>query len=578
MDHQGVMSASILGSGRLARGSVRTRFSQKRSNRLDAALENLYQTRLTGMRLDSPEFRKLVNLIYDCFRIRRNHKPLYVDVGDILDRISAAQHQVIFGRRGSGKSCLLIHYLNTSRPDDVLPIYILADEYKRLTYPDILIRLLVEILEALPVRARWLKWILRQEIPTRKYATELRRLLDMAEESDVVEDRKQTSTRDARVKVGQDGVGEASVSSAADSTHGRTSRFKERKVDVLERHLSDYKKAVSEAIRGSSKSRAYVLVDDFYLISRQWHPDVLDYLHRLLRDTELYLKVATIRHRTQLLRNHPQTIGVELSQDIEEITLDRTLEDLQATETYLGQMLASISKKAGIDNLMDVNFNPEALQALTLTSGGVPRDFLNIFVNAVEASVGEGKTKWLTPKYIYKGAGRLAYQTKLKNLREDANGDAEGLDRLLADLLTFCLREKKKTAFLISQEEAQTHPREHDLIQQLMDFKLIHVVELDTSAASGRPGRYEAYTLDFSLFMEPRRRNIEIVEFWKIDENRRRTGIREAPVYPLPRAGQVFDDGDRKAVPEDVLHDDEETSQPEEAPPMPPSQGSLFDR
>ena len=110
-----------------------------------------------------------------------------------------------------------------------------------------------------------------------------------------------------------------------------------------------------------------------------------------------------------------------------------------------------------------------------------------------------------------------------------------------------------------------------------MDFKLIHVVEVDTSAASGRPGCYEAYTLDFSLFMEPRRRNIEIVEFWKIDDNRRRTGIREAPVYPLPRVGQVFDDNDRKAVPEDVLHDDEETSQPEEGPPIPPSQISLFD-
>ena len=265
------------------------------------------------MNLDSPEFGKLVNLIKDSFRIRQNHKPLYVDVGDNLARISAAQHQVIFGRRGSGKSCLLVHYLNTSRPDDVLPIYILADEYKRLTYPDILIRLLIEILEALPVRARWLKRVLRREVPTLKYATELRRLLDMAEELDVVEDRKQTSTRDARAKVGQENVAEASVGSAADSAYGRTSRFKERKIDTLERHLSDYKKAVSESIRGSRKICAYVLVDDFYLMPREWHPDVLDYIHRLLRDTPLYLKVATIRHRTQLLRNHPQTIGVELS-------------------------------------------------------------------------------------------------------------------------------------------------------------------------------------------------------------------------------------------------------------------------
>ena len=106
-----------------------------------------------------------------------------------------------------------------------------------------------------------------------------------------------------------------------------------------------------------------------------------------------------------------------------------------------------------------------------------------------------------------------------------------------------------------------------------MDFKLIHVVELDTSAASGRPGRYEAYTLDFSLFMEPRRRNIEIVEFWKIDENRRRTGIREAPIYPLARAGEVFDDARREANTEDVLKDDDERGEPT----MAPGQGSLFD-
>ena len=45
------------------------------------------------------------------------------------------------------------------------------------------------------------------------------------------------------------------------------------------------------------------------------------------------------------------------------------------------------------------------------------------------------------------------------------------------------------------------HEVEHEVIQQLMDFKLIHVIEPDTSAASGRPGRYEAYTLDFALFM-----------------------------------------------------------------------------
>jgi len=529
------------------------------------------------MNLDSSEFKELINTIKDSFRARRNLNPLYVDVGDNLARIGAAQHQIVFGRRGSGKSSLLVHYLNAAIPNDVLGIYILADEYKRLTYPDILIRLLIEILESLPVSWRWLKRLLRLKIPTQICARELRLLLDMAEDSDVIDNQKKTTKHEARAKVTSKSIGEASLGSVSGGSHERTSSFKEKKLDTLERHLRDYKNAISENISKSKKKSAYVFVDDFYLMPLERHPDLLDYLHRLLRDTELYMKVATVRHRTKLIRNHPQTIGVELSQDVEEITLDLTLEDIEATEEYLGKMLDLIAREVGIEDILTDNFNQEALQALTLTSGGVPRDFLNIFINAIDASLAEKKTKWLTPKYIYKGAGRLAYKTKLNFLREDASGDSEGLERLLYDLLSFCLREKKKTSFLISQDEAQTSPRDHDLIQQLMDFKLIHVVEPDTSAASGRPGRYEAYTLDFSLFMEPRRRNIEIVEFWKIDDNRRRTGIREAPVYPLARAGQVFDDVGQDANLDSILEETGRFPQLQTEEPMPAKQGSLFD-
>ena len=90
-----------------------------------------------------------------------------------------------------------------------------------------------------------------------------------------------------------------------------------------------------------------MLIDDFYLVSRQSQPDVIDYLHRLLRDTDVYLKVATIRHRTTL----QQTIGVELAQDVEEINLDRTLEDLEQTQAFLSRMLSSMGEKAGIPDI-----------------------------------------------------------------------------------------------------------------------------------------------------------------------------------------------------------------------------------
>jgi hypothetical protein len=202
-------------------------------------------------------------------------------------------------------------------------------------------------------------------------------------------------------------------------------------------------------------------------------------------------------------------------------------------------MLDSMAAKVGLNDFCETHFSDDGLLALTLASGGVPRDFLNIFVEAVSAARDTG-AKRLTPKPIYKGAGRVSYRTKLVNLRSDVGTEATGLEMLFTDLTTYCLKEKRKTAFLVAQEDAAKYKDEHELIQQLMDFKLVHVIEPDTSAASGRPGRYEAYTLDFALFMEPRLRNIEHAEFWKIDDQRRRRGLREAPVYSLERARGVL--------------------------------------
>jgi hypothetical protein len=532
--------------------------------------------------LNSPAVKKLVDLIKDSFRVRRNIRPIYVDVSGNLARLGAPQHQIIFGRRGSGKSCLLVEYLKTVPKREIAPIYILADEFKRLAYPDILIRLLVEILEALSHRRPWLKRLFSRRPATHYAAKELRAFLDVAEESEVVEGREHKSSDEATATVGAGSLGRAKVHSTSREAQSRTARFRERKIDLLERHLRDYKDAILQVTNEWRGKRGCVLVDDFYLVPREWQADVIDYLHRLLRDTDVYLKVATIRHRTTLLKNQPQTVGVELAQDVEEINLDRTLEDLEQTQGFLSQMLRSMGKKAGVDNVVEL-FNPDALQALTLASGGVPRDFLNIFFHAVDAAVTEGKPRWVTPKHVYKGAGRLSYQTKLSHLREDAERDASGLERVLVDLMQFCLKEKRKTGFLVSQDEAQRQVREHDLVQQLMDFKLIHVVEPDTSAASGRPGRYEAYTLDFSLFMEPRRREIEIVEFWKRGEDSHRVGVRELPVYSLERAGRVFDEINRTVDPEQFLAEAERVAAAEAASPPPAKrdaseiQGSLFE-
>ncbi len=77
---------------------------------------------------------KLTSQINNSFRVRPNHDPIYVDVADHIARLAAKQHQVVFGRRGSRKSCLMVHYHRVcARPDNVLSVYIDADEIKSLS-------------------------------------------------------------------------------------------------------------------------------------------------------------------------------------------------------------------------------------------------------------------------------------------------------------------------------------------------------------------------------------------------------------------------------------------------------------
>lgn len=44
--------------------------------------------------------------------------------------------------------------------------------------------------------------------------------------------------------------------------------------------------------------------------------------------------------------------------------------------------------------------------------------------------------------------------------------------------------------------------------------------------------------------MEPRKRGIEIVEFWNFDQSGRRIGVRESPIYHLNNAIEAIQSDD----------------------------------
>ena len=325
------------------------------------------------MDLSDSRVDALMNLIKDSFRVRPNHDPIYVDVSGNLPRITAKQHQVIFGRRGSGKSCLLVHFHRVIAPDHkIKSIYIDADEIKRLGYPDILIRLLLILTEELPGPRRNTvqRFIRRPPTPLELQATELRDLLDLAELTDITAEDKQAKEHKKDVSIAK-GPARVGVGAGASSSSAKTSTFKEKKLDILERHFQDYKRVIKTTIERSEYAMASVIVDDFYLFHLAVQPDIVDYLHRLVRGTDLYLKLGTVRYRTALFRHEGQPIGVDPAQDVEEINLDRTFEDVGSTEDFLRLMLDSMAQKVGITSANEF-ISDDGLLALTLAWAGFP--------------------------------------------------------------------------------------------------------------------------------------------------------------------------------------------------------------
>ena len=112
----------------------------------------------------------------------------------------------MFGRRGSGKSCLLIYYRRQVAPDrKVHTVYMLGDTIKTLEYPDVPIRLLLAVFEGLPAQGsleRLKRRVRRRQREADEVIIELRKLLALPGTSKVTVTSAETRSRRRGARAG----------------------------------------------------------------------------------------------------------------------------------------------------------------------------------------------------------------------------------------------------------------------------------------------------------------------------------------------------------------------------------------
>ena len=273
---------------------------------------------------------------------------------------------------------------------------------------------------------------------------------------------------------------------------------------------------LSEAQDALGNTPTLIVLDDFYHVPFADQPDVLAYLHQVVKNLDIYLKVCGVRHRLQPFVEGDPPRGMQVDQDADEISLDITLERFAAAQTFLERVLAGICDPLGIS--IDALATDGGRQRLVLGSGGVARDYLRLtqtaLRNANERASSDSRVhNRITAEDVNEAAAGLS-ATKQQDLARDAGPNAENVRQRLTDVAKFCLDVNGTNVFLVEG----THLQEDEWgkeIQALADLRLVHQIgNLSVQTGSYRGRRFVGFTLDLSNWTGTRSERIKQIAFW----------------------------------------------------------------
>lgn len=513
--------------------------------------------------LATSQMAKMLTLVEEAARSTKEGVKHFIEPAPrTLRRATSKRHHIVFGRRGSGKSSLLRKAAADLTIDRRPIAYVNLEPFKGHSYPDVILSVLIKTFEEFrewmnsaaihpPTKTSfWEK--LFGTTPTRgsfnrkdaanlaeKLGKEIGELHYELHRTDAAEltvrsgaEATDKNSASARVKVGVTGAStgvEAQTEVGQKQTQEVEEKYTRSKTDFLHRHILDYQNLFHD-LGSLSCGDAYLFLDDLYHIRRSDQAKLADYFHRIAKDHSLWIKVGTIRHRTRWYVHGDPPIGMKIGDDADEIDLDLTLEKYSLTKDFLVKILSNFATTAE-NNFISSFITDGALDRLVLASGGVARDFLSIFRRSVDVARERGgghRGESVGAEDVNVAAGEYD-SSKREEFKRDTLDDNVTLENEFQKLRQFCLDRNNTNCFLLDKDE---RGHDVDLIHELVDLKLIHLVRSRVTV-SGHPGRiYEAYMLDLSQYAGARkRRKLEMIEFWKPSskETLRKTRLIYAP-------------------------------------------------
>lgn len=447
----------------------------------------------------------------------------FVDVGSVFHSLDVADHQVLYGRRGTGKTHILSYLADQKRVAGKIAITLdmrtvgsSGGLYSDTNIPlaERATRLLRDTLNALHDA------ILEEAFKGDHSAVDLsvcgealNALLSAAGDISVEEAIESESV------VGQsDRYGSNSQLSLKGSDFGldmgfqmtsegqAQQRIKRSGTPRLHINFGAAQRELSKLVANLDGKQLWIILDEWSEVPLQLQPYLADMLARTMFPVRgITIKIAAIRQRTRFRIPRPDGsyIGFEVGADVSAgIDLDENLvfensPDI-AREFFRTMLWKHVSTMENppegllgiqtVDAFVREAFTQvTALEELVRAAEGIPRDAINIIGMAATRAKGER----VSVRNIR--AAALAWYQSNKQSAISARPDAE---RLLAWIVDEVIKEKKARAFLLSVDSKD------ELIDFLYDARGIHLIKQNISSQDVAGARYNVYSLDYGLYVD----------------------------------------------------------------------------
>ncbi|MFL6145046.1 MAG: hypothetical protein ACJ72N_24670 [Labedaea sp.] len=443
----------------------------------------------------------------------------YVAAGSFAAMLNSADHQILYGRRGTGKTHALLYLCALLEETGDLPVYLDLRTIGSAggLYGDNSVsssmrgtHLLVDTLEA--IHEKLLTVAIEGEVANPEAL--LGALDALAEAATAVKVVGQTesetrlegsSESSGAAEVNLSAIPAARISTARRRTVAAESRL--RRVGVEQRHVmfGPLHRALCRVAQALAPTRLWLLLDEWSSIPLDLQPFLADLLRRsVLPVPGITVKIAAIERRSQFARPAASGdyLGIEVGSDAASaVSLDDFMifdHARSRAQEFFGQLFynhASVRLAAMIQDpppdtttfIAEV-FRPAAFTELVRAAEGVPRDAINIAALAAQHASGQP---------IGLADVRRAAKDWFVRDKQTAISANDPARRTLRYLVDEVVGRRRSRTFVLDQQSG-AHLQ---TIEELYDARLLHLLRRGI-ADRQHPGRlYDGFAIDYGCYV-----------------------------------------------------------------------------